>query len=413
MNRTNVTFREFELENGLKVVLSKNTKIPFIAQNITFKVGSKNDFKGKSGIAHLLEHLMFDGYKGKFGQSFDDILTLYGGDNNAFTNWDLTGYYIQVPSQNIESAMWLDSIRFSQLLFSEDDLKMQKSVVLEENLQVHENVPYGTVEKESSVRLFRDNGYHLPVIGLTEEIQKISYDDIRKFSETFYTAGNAVVSFVGDFSYSKIEKLIRKYFSEFKYNQKPSQYHFSDSDFNASVEQIENDSSLPAVFFFYKMPPKTNPEFYYGLMLSYILSSGDSSELNRKLINEKNLANYIEVYICELEYLSLFIISVVANEDVSVENIIEEVDEILRNIKELPDSKAKLEKVKNKIETEQIMKLQSNCTVAEKLCEYKLLFDDCNKINMELNEISDVTWDNILYFLDKFINKKRLILKYK
>jgi predicted Zn-dependent peptidase len=239
---------------------------------------------------------------------------------------------------------------------------------------------------------------------------------VKNFYRSFYSSERAVISIVGDIDYSVTEKLVRKYFSQipnFRQDVRKKEYCFFDTPLKGEIiSEIKSEVNLPAVFIFYKMPAKGTKEYSTAYLIKKFLSSGESSALVHRLQYTKCLANEIDVYICELEFLSLFVINVVANNNTDLDLIINEIDIELNSLKNKSVEENKLLKVKNKIETEYYFKLQSSSVIAEKLSEYSLLFEDCNKINNELNDFLNVSENDILSFADKFLNDKRLILKY-
>ena len=410
----NIEFREFELDNGMKVILSKMNSIPMVALNTTYHIGSKDENPDLTGIAHLFEHLMFEGSANVGKGMFDDILNKNGGNSNAYTSWDSTSYYIVLPSPMIETALWLDSDRLCGAQIDIEQLKTQKKIVSEEKLQVQDNVPYGSIEEESSKRLFKLSGYRWPIIGYENHMINVSIDDVNDFYKKYYTPNNAVLSVVGDIDYEKTRNLIEKYYSDIKPGTPVKRKNFTEYSIEGEIyDIIYSPVNLPARFIFYRTP-EMGSKYYYALqILGGILSIGESSRLYRNLVYEKKLAKEIEAYTIGLEHTGIFSIECIANKDASLEETGNSVDEIIYDISRNGLKKNEIEKIKNKIETNFNFRMQSIISIADRLSYYKTFFNDCSKINTEIINYLDITPDDIYESIDLYLNKsRRVVLDY-
>ncbi len=409
-----IEYKEAELTNGLRIVMCKKTNIPMVTVNTSFQIGSKDEEEGKTGLAHLFEHLMFTESPNVKQGMFDEILNMNGGDSNAFTSWDYTGYHITLPSNKLELALWLDSDRIAGFNIGEESLEIQKSVVQEENLQVHENVPYGSLERESSKRLFKGNGYERPIIGLMEDVKKLSIDDVKDFFLKYYIPKNAVVSVVGDIDYDLTYNLISKYYNDIPPGVREAAKKFEDISIKKEIcDNIKDNVELPARFIYYKAPGQGTKEYYTLRLLSAILSDGESSRLYNELLYKKELVSEIDSYYYGMEKAGLFNINAFAMKKVSLELIGNEIDKIIEDMKSGNIYDREIVKVKNYFETSFVSKRQSMNYLADTFSFLKIFFNDLSLINTDVSNYLSVQKEDIIECARKYLNKdNRVVLNY-
>jgi predicted Zn-dependent peptidase len=411
---SNVEFREFELDNGLQVILSRSNKIPTVAINTAYHAGSKNEDPLKTGLAHLFEHLMFEGTANTGRGEFDELLTIRGGESNAYTNWDVTSYFLTVPSHQLEFGLWLDSDRMAGFGVDEESLKVQQDVVIEEKMWSCDNTPYGSLEEESSKRLFKSTGYRWPIIGSVEHIRKVTLKDLEKFYSKFYVPNNAVVAVTGDIDYSAAEAAVRKYYEGLVRGENVQRPVFDEQPLKKEIrDDIYDNINLPGKFIFYRFPKAGTRDYYALKILDNILSEGDSSRFYKELVYEKELASEVDTSIYSMEELSLFFISAIAFKNKDLNKVEEGIESILDEIKKGNILESELQKAKNKIETVYNFKRNSIVSLADKLCSYKILYGTADKINTEVFDYLDVTIDDIAAAARKYLDTgKRLVLNY-
>ena len=214
-----VKFNQYELSNGLKVILSRDESIPTVAINLCYHVGSKDEELNKKGFAHLFEHLMFEGSKNLPPGVYDKMCVMAGGENNAYTTEDKTNYFIIMPSHQLERGLWLESDRMLGFAITQDAFNTQKEVVKEEKKQVFDNRPYGSLSMEFMPRLFKNNGYGWDTIGDMDDLEAATLDDAKEFYQKYYVPNNAVLTLTGDFepgSYYEADREIFRFNSERK-----------------------------------------------------------------------------------------------------------------------------------------------------------------------------------------------------
>ncbi|MFA5404178.1 MAG: pitrilysin family protein [Ignavibacteria bacterium] len=402
--------KEFELPNGLRVIMSKRSDLPIAAMNMTFHIGSKDEDDDKTGIAHLLEHLMFEGSPNTSRGEFDEILNKNGGDSNAYTSWDLTGYYLVLPSSKLELGFWLDSDRLAGFGITEDSFEIQRNVVLEEKLQVQDNVPYGSLEEESSKRLFKNSGYRWPVIGFTENIENLKFSDVRYFFDKYYKPDNAVLSIVGDIDYTETEKQIKKYYGGIERGEGYKRKPFTDNYLvTEQKDTIISDVQLPGKFLFYLLPKAGSKEYYEMNILNQILTSGESSKLYNELIYKSQYANEAESMIFAMEHISIFFVNLIARKGIELNELEKKYDKIISDVKKGNFTDEDLRKAKNKLETNYFTKFHSSIYVSEKLAEYHILFGEYGKLLNEIDFYEKIGRDEIIDVSNKYLNNNQRV----
>ncbi|MDQ3020604.1 MAG: insulinase family protein [Bacteroidota bacterium] len=411
---SSINYNEHTLDNGLRVIMCKFGSIPVVALNTTFHIGSKDEDENKTGLAHLFEHLMFEGSPNIPKGKFDEILNQNGGDSNAYTSWDSTSYYMTIPSHKLETAMWLDSDRIYGFGISQESLEVQKDVVFEEKLLSIDNSPYGTVEEESSKRLFKQSGYRWPIIGNMEDLRKVNVRDLKDFFERFYSPNNAVISVVGDIDYDKTLKLMEKYYGAIKPGKEIKRRNFCEDDIVEEMrEDIFDNIQLEGKFIFYRLPEMGTKDYYAMNILNGILSEGDSSRFYHELEYKDELVTEIDSNLYGMEKTSLYIISAIAMKGRCLGEIENKIDAILNDMREGKINEDEIIKIKNRIETYYNSKRQSIVSLADKFSSLKTFYNDCEKINFEILDYLSVTKRDIVETANKYLNNnQRLILNY-
>lgn len=409
-----IEFKEHTLDNGLRVIMSRFGNIPIVALNTTFHAGSKDEEKDKTGMAHLLEHLMFEGSPNLPRGQFDEILTKNGGESNAYTTRDITSYFISVPSNHIETAMWLDSDRISGFGITDEGLEIQKDVVLEEKLLYVDNSPYGSLEEESSRRLFGKSSYGWPVIGDMNDLRRLQLSDLKDFFEKYYTPNNAVISVVGDIDYDKTLKLIDKYYGGIQSGKTITKNKFTGEQVTEEIrEDIYDNIHLEGKFIFYKVPGSGTKDYYSMNIINAILSDGESSRLYDEIEYKCGLVNEIDSSLYGMENSSLFNITAIAMKGKSLNEIEQKIDMILEDIKSGNISDWEIEKVRNRLETYFSSRRQSVISIADKFSYLKIFYNDCAKINFELLDYMSVSKSDLIETANKYLNRnQRLVLNY-
>ena len=281
------------LPNGLKVLLKEEHKSPVVTFQVWYRVGARNERLGKTGMSHLLEHMMFKGSK-KYGpKQFSQVVQRNGGNDNAFTSKDYTAYFENLAADRLEIAMDLESDRMQNLLLDPKEFLSERDVVKEERRMRYEDDPTQTMVEQMMATAFSAHPYQWPVIGWMADIGNITRDDLEKHYRTYYAPNNATVVVVGDFDRSKTLALVEKYFGSIPRGPEvPKVGAVEPKQLGEKRVKVKQEAELPAIFAGYKVPNLTSADSHALNVLQSILSSGKSSRLYRSLVYDKQIAQY-------------------------------------------------------------------------------------------------------------------------
>lgn len=361
------------LENGLRLVHMQDDSTQMVALNITYQVGARDEDPEHTGFAHLFEHLMFGGSVNI--PDYDAPLQLAGGENNAWTNNDITNYYLTVPRQNVETGFWLESDRMLSLDFSERSLEVQRGVVMEEFKQRCLNQPYGDVGHLLRPLAYKQHPYQWPTIGKDlSHIANATLEDVKEFFFRFYAPNNAILAVTGHITFEEAVELTEKWFGSIPRRNVPQRNLAKEAEQTEERRMVvERNVPIDSLFMAYHMCDHNNPDYYAFDILSDVLSNGRSSRLNRRLVQEKQLFSSIDAYISGTVDAGLFHISGKPAAGVSLEQAEAAVREELDNLQQELVDQEELAKVKNKFESTQIFGNINYLNVATNLAWFELL----------------------------------------
>ncbi|MCE8589652.1 insulinase family protein [Bacteroides fragilis] len=360
------------LSNGLRLVHSQDASTQMVALNVLYNVGARDENPEHTGFAHLFEHLMFGGSVNI--PDYDAPLQLAGGENNAWTNNDITNYYLTVPRQNVETGFWLESDRMLSLDFSERSLEVQRGVVMEEFKQRCLNQPYGDVGHLLRPLAYRVHPYQWPTIGKElSHIANATLEEVKDFFFRFYAPNNAVLAVTGNISFEEAVSLTEKWFGPIPRREVPLRQLPKEPVQTGERRQVvERNVPLDSLFMAYHMCDRLDADYYAFDILSDILSNGRSSRLNQHLVQEKQLFSSIDAYISGTIDAGLFHISGKPAAGVSLEEAEAVVREELNELQTALVQEHELEKVKNKFESTQIFGNINYLNVATNLAWFEL-----------------------------------------
>jgi predicted Zn-dependent peptidase len=370
-----VSFDKFKLENGLTVIVHQDKNTPMVAMNIIYKVGARDEDPEKTGFAHLFEHLMFGGSINI--PRYDEPLQKAGGENNAFTNSDFTDYYLTIPSNNIETAFWLESDRMLSLAFTEKSLEVQRQVVIEEFKQNYLNQPYGDVYLLLKPLAYHAHPYRWNTIGKEiSHIEHASMDDVKSFYRKYYNPDNAIMTIAGDVTTGQVRELAEKWFGDIP-SGKPftRDYPEEPEQVKAREEVVERYVPQNAIYIAWHMPRRKDLGFYPVDLISDILSNGNSSRLHQELVKGKKLFSEISAFVTGDLDRGLFIVNGKLKNGLDKEEAVGAIWEQLSKLKQEPVSTEEMEKVQNKVEANLIFSRMSVLNKAMHLGYYELLGD--------------------------------------
>lgn len=393
-------YEELELENGLKIVaIPMNNNSSVIDINVFYKVGSRNEIMGKSGIAHMLEHMNFKSTKNLKSGEFDNIVKRFGGNTNASTSFDYTRYYIKANKNNLDKSLELFAEMMSNLSLKDDEFQTERDVVSEERLWRTDNSPMGYLYFRLFNTAFLYHSYHWTPIGFMDDIKSWNIEDIKEFYKTYYQPKNAIVVVAGDIDSNDVFNSAKKYFNEIKNTKEIPTIHTIEPEQTDKrfIDIKREDQEVELYALAYKIPNFEHKDQNALSILSYILSGGKSSILVENLVNKEKIAQSIDAYNMDLKDEGLFIIMAMGNKDIKAEELEASILKQLDDIKAGKIEQEELDKVKINIKADFIFGLQNSSQVAslygsyfakgniKPLLEYENNFD-----KLSLNDIIEV-----------------------
>jgi zinc protease len=396
-----IIYKSFTLDNGLRVLVHQDKSTPLIAMNLLYDVGSRDEDPSKTGLAHLFEHLMFGGSLNI--PDFDTPLQLVGGENNAFTNNDITNYYLTIPSENIETGFWLESDRMLELDFSQKNLDTQKNVVIEEFNQRYLNQPYGDAILKLRPLAYKVHPYRWPTIGLDiTHIQNADLEQIKLFFFSHYAPNNAILALTGNIEYDIAFKLSQKWFGPIEKRQLQSRnLPVEPEQSEERILTIEKDVPSTALYKVWHTGPRNSKEFYTLDLITDLLAGGESGRLHTKLVREKKLFSEINAYITADIDPGLIIVQGKLMKDTDIRHAEESVNQVIKNLQDENNIKDEMEKVKNKFESSTVFSNTSILNKAANLSFFELLGNP-GLINNEVDAYRNVSQEMVIEATRKF-----------
>ena len=396
-----INYRRFTLENGLRVLVHEDRSTPLVAMNILYNVGSRDEEPARTGLAHLFEHLMFGGSVNI--PDYDTPLQLVGGENNAFTNNDITNYYLTLPSENIETGFWLESDRMLELDFSQKNLDNQKNVVIEEFNQRYLNQPYGDATLKIRPLAYKVHPYRWPTIGMDiSHIENVDLEHVKNFFFSHYAPNNAVLSLTGNISYELAYNLTQKWFGPIE--RRKVQKRNLPSEPQQTEERIlviEKDVPATALYKVWHIGPRMNSDFYTLDLITDLLAGGESGRLHTKLVREKKLFSEINAYISSDIDPGLITIQGKLMKGIDIHDAEEAVNKVIADLKRTLETKD-MEKVRNKFESSTVF---SNTSILNKamnlsFCE---LLGNPDLINQEVEIYRKVSIEMVIEAVSRYL----------
>jgi len=417
-----IPIEKYKLKNGLRVVLSKDNAVPVVTVYIIYDVGARSEEKGRTGFAHLFEHMMFEGSaNAPKGVHFGTVES-NGGTLNGSTHPDYTDYYEELPSNKLATALWLESDRMRSLSINEENLKNQKEAVKQERRLNYDNQPYNTALADVwPTLMFRNWRSSHPVIGSFEDLNASSVADVTKFFKTYYAPDNAVLVIVGDLQIPEAKKLIETYFGDIPSQPQPKRPDLTEpAGFQPRTEVYKDPlARLPGVIIGYPGPKRRSPDYYALHLIDAILTAGDSSRFRQDLVKGKQ--SVIE-YDAELGFPSAtsldyrdpepYAIFLLYNPKFSGADIVRQVQDEIAKLQATPLDTKELDRVKTLLRASVVKELQSSLGRAKALAQYELADGDAALINTELDASMAVTATQIQAAAKKYLTSdKRAVLE--
>jgi zinc protease len=411
-----VEFTEYDLPNGLHVILHTDHHAPVVAVSVMYHVGSKNEEPGRTGFAHFFEHLLFEGSENIKKGQFMKIVSANGGTNNANTTQDRTFYYEVFPSNYLETGLWLESERMMHPVINEIGVKTQDEVVKEEKRQSFDNRPYGNFINIVAKDLFTVHPYHNGVIGEMKDIDAAKLDEFKAFFKQYYVPNNAVLTIAGDIDAVKTKALIASYFGPIqggpavvyhKMEEPPMAKPIVDTFYDANTQ-------IPLVAVAYRIPGRNSRDAKIMQMISNLLSTGGSSRLYKKMVDDKKEALQVLAFNQTLEDYGMYIIGALPNNGTPNEVLLKDIDDEVVKLQTALISQEDYEKLENQMENNYVNANSRQLGIAENLANgYTFYHKNSNEMNEELAVYKSITREEIRDAAKKYLDaNKRLTMYY-
>lgn len=411
----NIKFVEYDLPNGLHVILHEDHTIPTVAISVLYHVGSKNEDPTRTGFAHFFEHLLFEGSENIERGEYMKLIQNNGGVINANTSFDRTFYFETLPSNKLEQGLWMESERMLHAKIDNIGLETQRKVVKEEKKQRYENTPYGRLLEQIFKNAYTVHPYQWTPIGEAQYIDQATLPEFIDFYKTFYVPNNATLSIGGDINIAQTKAWVEKYFGTILRGTKAIPRPTVKEPAQTAEKRVTfyDKVQLPAVVFAYHTPEQGTPESYALQMVAQILSEGKSSRLQKSVVDKQQKAVAAGAFNLPSEDPGLAMMFGIANMGVKAEDLEKSMDDEISTLLTQGITDDELQKCKNQMENEFISQNQRVLGIVENLANYHVYFGDANLINKELDRYMKLTKADLMAAAKKYFTKEnRLVLYY-
>ena len=411
----NVEFVEYDLDNGLHVILHQDKSVPLAVTSVMYHVGSKDDSPERTGFAHFFEHLLFEGTENIDRGQFMKIVESNGGSLNAYTSNDETYYYEFFPSNKLELGLWLESERMLHPVIDEIGVKTQNEVVKEEKRLSYDNRPYGQLLPQITQSLFKKHPYRWLPIGSMDHLDSATLDEFIAYNKKFYVPNNAVLVVAGNFEIDETKNKIKDYFGPIPRGNDVPRIDIEEDPLTAEVRKSFYDPNiqLPMGLVCYRIPSFKERDSYVLDMISSILSSGKSSRLYKKMVDTKKVSVEVQAINLSFEDYGVYVILSLPVGDNTLETLYDNIDEEIVKLKNGLITDREYEKLQNEFENSFVNTNSSISGIANSLASYYLLHDNVNLINERLDIYRSITKEEIMEVANKYLNNNsRAVIDY-
>lgn len=410
-----VSFEEYDLSNGLHVILHQDNNAPVVTTSVMYHVGAKDEQPNRTGFAHFFEHLLFEGTENIENGAWFSIVTENGGTNNANTTDDRTYYYEVFPSNNLELGLWMESERMLHPIIEQDGVDTQNEVVKEEKRLRVDNQPYGKFLENVKKHLFVKHPYRWTTIGEMEHLDAATLDEFLAFNKKFYVPNNAVLVVAGDIDINTTKKMVEDYFGSIPRGADIVRKKVTEDPITETLSAKAHDTNIqiPAVIAAYRTPSFKDRDSRILDMISTYLSDGPSSKLYKKLVDEKKMALQTGAFNISQEDYSMYVVYGLPQGEFQLTDLVLEIDEEIAKLQEELISERDYQKLLNKFENGFVSSNASIEGIANSLARYYMLYGDTNLINNEIDIYRSITREEIRNVANKYLNtNQRLVLEY-
>ncbi len=415
-NAQEINFVEYDLDNGLHVILHQDNRAPVITTAVSYHVGSKDEEEGRSGFAHFFEHLLFEGTENIEGGQWFKIVEANGGSNNAYTTDDQTYYYEVFPSNKLELSLWMESERMLHpVIRQEDRITLQEGVVKEEKNFRLRNAPYGALLFAVRSNLYRKHPYGRLTIGLDKDLTAADINDFKKFNERYHKPNNATLVVAGDIDIDQTKEMVEKYFADIPSFDDVVRNLPKEDPIEETIRSTWYDPNIqvPALLVGYITPKMNTREARVLSILSTYLSDGKSSVLYKRMVDDNKLALAVQTVNLAQEDYGTYLMLALPLGEITLEKLLSEIDEEIEKVKNELITDRDLEKLQNTLETQFVNRNASIEGIANSLSDYYTFYGDTGLINSELDIYRSITKEEIRDVAKKYLNSnQRVIVDY-
>ncbi len=415
LNAQQVDFTEYDLDNGMHVILHQDNTAPVVTTAVMYHVGAKDENPERTGFAHFFEHLLFEGTANIPRGEWFTIVTSNGGSNNANTTDDRTYYYEIFPSNSLELGLWMESERLLHPVINQIGVDTQNEVVKEEKRLRVDNQPYGNILAEIKKLIFKKHPYKGTTIGEMEHLDAATLEEFQEFNKKFYVPNNAVLVVAGDINIEKTKSMIEAYFGPIP-RGKDIERNFPKEDpvsQDVIAKAYDANIQIPAIIGAYRTPSNKNRDTYVLSMISSYLSGGKSSVLYKKLVDDQKLALAVQAVNISQEDYGTYALFALPLGDVKLMTLINEIDEEIEILKTDLISERQYQKLQNQFENSFVNSNSSISGIANSLARYYMLYGDVNLINNEIDIYRSITREEIRDVANKYLKAdERALLEY-
>jgi predicted Zn-dependent peptidase len=415
LNAQQVDFTEYDLDNGMHVILHQDNTAPVVTTAVMYHVGAKDENPERTGFAHFFEHLLFEGTANIPRGEWFTIVTSNGGSNNANTTDDRTYYYEIFPSNSLELGLWMESERLLHPVINQIGVDTQNEVVKEEKRLRVDNQPYGNILAEIKKLIFKKHPYKGTTIGEMEHLDAATLEEFQEFNKKFYVPNNAVLVVAGDINIEKTKSMIEAYFGPIPKGKDIERNFPKEDPVSQDVIAIAYDANIqiPAIIGAYRTPSNKDRDTYVLSMISSYLSGGKSSVLYRKLVDDQKQALAVQAVNISQEDYGTYALFALPLGDVKLMTLINEIDEEIEILKTDLISERQYQKLQNQFENSFVNSNSSISGIANSLARYYMLYGDVNLINNEIDIYRSITREEIRDVANKYLKAdERALLEY-